>query len=72
MKTDNEQQYLWESLSFFDEFSRKTPLPEQVEHLERTSITDALYEHKGNRSKAAASLGIGRTNLIAKLKKYKI
>ena len=44
MKTDNEQQYLWESLSFFDEFSRKTPLPEQVEHLERTSIT-ALFQN---------------------------
>lgn len=72
MKSDNEQQFLWESLSIFDEFESKTPLPEQIEHLERTSITDALHEHKGNRSKAAASLGIGRTNLIAKLKKYQI
>ena len=48
------------------------PLPNKIETLERTSIEDALIVYEGNRSKAAKSLGIGRTNLIAKIKKYKL
>jgi transcriptional regulator of acetoin/glycerol metabolism len=42
------------------------PLPE----LERRAILDALRYTKGDRSTAAALLGIGRTTLYRKLKDY--
>jgi len=47
-------------------------LPEQIEVLERDSILTALSNFNGNRTLAAKELGIGRTNLIAKIKKYQI
>ena len=47
-------------------------LPEQIEVLERDSILTALSNYNGNRTLAAKELGIGRTNLIAKIKKYEI
>ena len=72
MNYKEEQDLLWESLDFFDDMVGKTPLPDQVEALERNNLEDALIEFNGNRSKAAESLGIGRTNLIAKIRKYKL
>ena len=48
----------------------QTPLPVDVEMLERERISDALARTQGNQTKAAKILGIGRTNLIAKMKKY--
>ena len=73
MNWKEEQEFLWSSLDYFDNKEiDKAPLPDQVQELERTSVIEALSEFKGNRSKAAASLGIGRTNLIAKIKKYKL
>lgn len=48
----------------------KLNLTEQLETLERDSIVDALRACEGNRTKAAAMLCIGRTNLIAKMRKY--
>jgi transcriptional regulator with PAS, ATPase and Fis domain len=38
--------------------------------LERERISEALARTEGNQSRAAKLLKIGRTNLIAKMKKY--
>ena len=69
---DLEQEFLWRSLDHFDKEIDKAPLPIEVERLEVDRIVTSLSDYKGNRSKAAKSLGIGRTNLIAKIKKYKL
>ena len=45
-------------------------LPEEVAVLEKKRIANALEANEGNRTRTADQLGIGRTNLIAKLKKY--
>tara|TARA_B100000035_G_C20968466_1_gene539910 strand:- start:730 stop:966 length:237 start_codon:yes stop_codon:yes gene_type:complete len=50
----------------------KTDLAKDVERLERESIKDALSACEGNQTKTAKMLGLGRTNLIAKIKKYNI
>jgi len=50
--------------------TNRKSLPEQIEKIERNSIQNALYETDGNRTLAARRLGIGRTCLIAKMKKY--
>lgn len=67
-----EQTFLWESLDYFDDWTDPRSLPDEVEQLERDRIASALDRHNGNKSHAAKELGIGRTNLIAKLKKYSI
>lgn len=67
-----EQSVLWDSLSYFDDSVDPRSLPDRVEQLEIDSVVDALRNHNGNRSRAASQLGIGRTNLIAKIKKYEI
>ena len=50
----------------------KTDLAKEVEKLEIDSIKNALGVCEGNQTKTAKMLGLGRTNLIAKLKKYNI
>jgi len=45
-------------------------LPEKLERLEKNDIQNALYETDGNQTLAAKRLGIGRTCLIAKMKKF--
>jgi len=69
-----EQEALWEVCNdlekFYEERQFETALPDQVEMLERDRISDALAKTQGNQSKAANLLKIGRTNLIAKMKKY--
>lgn len=70
----NEQQY------FFDIFEEIWPkssngletidLKDELEKFECNSINDALNLHDGNQTKAAKSLKLGRTCLIAKMKKY--
>ncbi|MFD2368668.1 sigma 54-interacting transcriptional regulator [Brevibacillus sp. GCM10020057] len=47
-------------------------LPEQIEHLERIMIEQALRDAKGNVTKASEQLGIPRQNLNYKLKKYNL
>jgi transcriptional regulator with PAS, ATPase and Fis domain len=47
-------------------------LKTEVEKYEIDSITDALMKFEGNQTKAAKALSIGRTCLIAKMKKYDI
>jgi PAS domain S-box-containing protein len=42
----------------------------RLEQVEAESIEQALAEHRGNRTRAAAALGIHRTTLIRKLKQY--
>ena len=79
MNTLEEQRYFF---NMFDEMwsSAGEVLPEEVQYslskelesLERERIVNALKFANGNQTKAAQSLNIGRTALIAKMKKYKI
>jgi DNA-binding NtrC family response regulator len=43
-----------------------------LEQAERTTIQSALRRNRGNRSRAASELGIHRSTLIRKLKRYGI
>tara|TARA_B100001287_G_scaffold273715_1_gene277694 strand:- start:17163 stop:17453 length:291 start_codon:yes stop_codon:yes gene_type:complete len=66
-----EQDMLWEALSIFDNYQTSpTTLPNEIETIEIDRIKSALSAFEGNKTRAAKSLGIGRTNLIAKIKKY--
>ena len=72
-KTD--QDYIWDALD--DAFPAvpvvyKTDLNEELSKLERGSIENALEAVEGNQTKAADMLSIGRTCLIAKMKKYRL
>jgi DNA-binding NtrC family response regulator len=51
------------------EINCERTLPEKLERLEKNDIQNALYETNGNQTLAAQRLGIGRTCLIAKMKK---
>jgi DNA-binding NtrC family response regulator len=42
----------------------------ELAKIERQAIYEKFNEFDGNRTKTANALGIGRTNLIKKLKKY--
>jgi transcriptional regulator with PAS, ATPase and Fis domain len=44
----------------------------ELEALERERIVNALALSKGNQTKAAQILDVGRTALIAKMKKYRL
>lgn len=69
-----EQEALWEICGQLADYSssrvNETSLHTEVEMLERERISDALARTEGNQSRAAKLLKIGRTNLIAKMKKY--
>ena len=52
--------------------SLKGTLREALGELEASMIRVALSQHQGNRSHAAKTLGIARSNLIAKIKTYSI
>jgi PAS domain S-box-containing protein len=47
------------------------PPPGRLASVEETAIREALARHGGNRSRAAADLGIHRTTLLRKLRKMK-
>ena len=81
--TNEQQQRINEQAYFFDMFeemwgSQGEVLPEDVQYslcaeleaLERERIVNALALSKGNQTKAAKVLDVGRTALIAKMKKY--
>ena len=75
MDYKTEQDQLWDSLD--DAFPAvpvvyKTDLNEELETLERGCIKNALDAVDGNRTKAANMLSIGRTCLIAKMRKYEL
>lgn len=50
----------------------KTDLKKDLEDIEQDSIRNALEASNGNRTKAANMLSLGRTCLIAKMKKYEL
>jgi|TARA_R110000851_G_scaffold231796_1_gene384548 transcriptional regulator of acetoin/glycerol metabolism len=83
--SSDHQQRINEQAYFFDMFedmwgSQGEVLPEDVqyslsaelEEIERERIINALKLAVGNQTKAAISLDIGRTTLLAKMKKYNI
>ena len=75
MDYKKEQDALWQSLD--EAFPAvpvvyKTDLNEELSKLERGCIENALDAVDGNQTKAAGMLNIGRTCLIAKMKKYEI
>ena len=67
-----EQDYLFDQIGeHFDKFEQVT-LPQELEKIERNSISEKLVEFNGNRTRTANALGIGRTNLVKKIKKYSL
>jgi transcriptional regulator of acetoin/glycerol metabolism len=46
------------------------PLTLNLEQLEKQAIQKAIARHEGNLSKAAQSLGLGRTTLYRKMARY--
>ena len=83
--SNDHQQRINEQAYFFDMFedmwgSHGEVLPEDVqyslsaelEEIERERIINALKLAVGNQTKAAVSLDIGRTTLLAKMKKYNL
>ena len=79
MNTLKEQQYFYD---MFDEMwgSHGDIMPEEtqyslcdeLESIERERITNAFKLASSNQTKAAQSLDLGRTTLLAKLKKYNL
>lgn len=76
MNTLEEQDYFYK---MFDEMwgecmpeADQYSLSRELEKIERERIVNALKFASGNQTKAAQSLDIGRTALIAKMKKYKL
>ena len=69
-----EQDALFEAMEDLDWSQNivQIPLATEVEMLEKERIVNALSSHEGNRTKTAKELGIGRTLLIHKLKKYNL
>ena len=70
-KNKAEQEWLWEQLDFFDQVE-PVGLPDEIAKLEESRIREALKEYNNNKTHAAKNLGIGRTLLIHKIKKYEI
>ena len=75
MDYKTEQDLIWDALD--DAFPAvpvvyKTDLNEELATLERGCIENALEAVEGNQTKAADMLSIGRTCLIAKMKKYEL
>ena len=71
----SEQDYIW---SMFDDMfgapgdNVRETHPQEVQTLQVKRIQVSLEQNQGNRTKTAEELGIGRTNLIAKLRKYNL
>jgi DNA-binding NtrC family response regulator len=77
MDYKTEQDLIWDALddafpSVITSTVYNTDLNAQLETLERGCIENALEAVGGNQTKAADMLNIGRTCLIAKMKKYNI
>ncbi|MGH7741444.1 MAG: sigma 54-interacting transcriptional regulator, partial [Candidatus Eiseniibacteriota bacterium] len=52
------------------EVSRPSTLTEELEHAERGRIATALDQHRGSRTEAARFLGMKRTTLLNKMRRY--
>ena len=75
IEVDNreEQDFIFHSIvDYFTSISVELPLNEELEKIEKARIASALNEHKGNRTQASLALGMGRTLLIHKIKKYNL
>ena len=80
MNTREEQDYFFDMFNEMWEHSVGEVMPEEDQYslaeelakLECERIFNALKLACGNQTKAAQSLNIGRTALIAKMKKYRI
>jgi DNA-binding NtrC family response regulator len=66
-----EQDAIWDMLDFFDQV-QPLGLTDEIARIEESRIREALKECDQNRTHAAKNLGIGRTLLIHKIKKYEI
>ena len=64
-----EQDALYAVNTAMRELDLEHTLPSKLEKMEKDAIQNALYEYDGNQTLAARKLGIGRTCLIAKMKK---
>ena len=67
-----EQDALFAVNTAMRELDAEYTLPSKLEKMEKDAIQNALYECDGNQTLAAKRLGIGRTCLIAKMKKLGI
>ena len=67
-----EQDALYAVNTAMRELDLEHTLPSKLEKMEKDAIQNALYECDGNQTLAARRLGIGRTCLIAKIKKLDI
>jgi|TARA_A100001388_G_C28756176_1_gene495069 transcriptional regulator with PAS, ATPase and Fis domain len=70
-----EQEWIWsqfDSLWGESKIHDVPSLPEELEQFEIKRIKLALVGNDYNRTKTAEELGIGRTRLIAKLRKYEL
>jgi DNA-binding NtrC family response regulator len=67
-----EREALYEVNAAMRELDCEYTLPSKLEKIEKDEIQNALYETDGNQTLAAKKLGIGRTCLIAKMKKLGI
>ena len=72
MQEETEQDALWRMTGELEFAISIENLPEAISNLEQSNIVTALEKYQGNKTKAAEELGIGRTNLIAKIRKYDI
>jgi len=67
-----EQEALYAVNAAMRELDCEQSLPSKLEKIEKDAIQNALYETDGNQTLAARRLGIGRTCLIAKMRKLGI
>ena len=65
-----EQDALYAVNTAMRELDLENTLPSKLEKMEKDAIQNALYECDGNQTLAARKLGVGRTCLIAKIKKF--
>jgi len=75
----SEQDFIWDSLDelfpnttsdIYPEINENHTLDAELKEKESFMIIDALNLCDYNQTHTASALGIGRTNLIAKMKKY--
>ena len=70
-----EQDFLWNALDDLVPISidnKRIDLNAELAELEKSSIVNALNACDHNQTRAAKMLNVGRTALIAKMKKYEL
>lgn len=73
MEHIKEEAQVWDLMvSHFNEKEYAIDLRSELDELEKSRINSALLYCEGNRTKAAKQLGIGRTLLLHKIKKYNL